>query len=176
MEEFWASGRTNRADIKRVTGYTPRLTDTLVEIGCGVGRLTRIIAPEVRRVIALDISENMLAIARQAELPNVEFRVADGFALLGIPDSSVDFVVAYCVFQHLPSYAALRSYLAEMCRVAKSGSLIALTLAPRDWKVWLLPMLRLELTCGSICFIKALKVFIGKNGSASGPVLKLCIK
>ena len=79
------------------------------------------IAPEVRRVIDLDISENMLAIARQAELPNVEFRVADGFALLGISDSSVYFVVAYCVFQHLPSYAALRSYWPRCVALPNQG-------------------------------------------------------
>ena len=69
-EKFWASGRAIWNDIKRVTGYAPRTGDTVVEIGCGVGRLTRAIAPEVGRVIALDISERMLAIARQANLPN----------------------------------------------------------------------------------------------------------
>src|SRR6185437_13095011 len=98
---------------KRVIGYTPESSDTVVEIGCGVGRLTRVIAPEVGRVIALDISEKMLAIARQANLPNVDFRLAQGFALPGIPDKSVDLSVGYCVFQHLPSRTALKSYLRE---------------------------------------------------------------
>lgn len=142
LEEFWASGNTIWADIKRATGYTPGPADTVVEIGCGVGRLTRAIAPEVGRVIALDISDRMLAIARQADLPNAEFRTADGFTLPGIADKSVDLVLAYCVFQHLPSYAALRSYVVEMNRIAKPGSLIAFTLTPRDWKVWLMPVLR----------------------------------
>ena len=64
LEEFWASGNAIWADIKQVTGYTPGPSDTVVEIGCGVGRLTRAIAPQVGRVIALDISDRMLAIAR----------------------------------------------------------------------------------------------------------------
>lgn len=144
LDEFWASGQSIWRDIKRITGYTPEPTDTVAEIGCGVGRLTRAIAPEVGRVIALDISEKMLAIARQANLPNADFRPASGFALPDIEDSSVDLALAYCVFQHLPSHAALKSYLAEMYRSTKAGGLIAFTLVPRDWRTFLLPALRVR--------------------------------
>lgn len=144
LEEFWASGHSIWAHIKRASSYKPKPSDTVLEIGCGVGRLTRAIAGEVGEVIALDVSEQMLAIARQADLPNAKFRTAEGFALPGVADRSADFVLAYCVFQHLPSYAALRSYLFEMCRVAKPGSIMAFTLTRRDWKVWLLPILRLR--------------------------------
>ena len=144
LDEFWASGRTIWMDVKRVTGYMPGSGDTVAEIGCGVGRLTRAIAPEVGRVIALDISEKMLAIARRANLPNVEFRTAQGFALPDIPDKTVDLSLAYCVFQHLPSHAALKSYLDEMHRVTKAGGIIAFTLTPRTWRTWLLPALRVR--------------------------------
>jgi len=144
LEEFWASGQAIWNDIKLVTGYAPRTGDTVVEIGCGVGRLTRAIAPAVGRVIALDISERMLAIARQGNLPNAEFQVAQGFTLPGIPDGSADLVLGYCVFQHLPTHAALKSYLAEMYRVTKPGGIITFTLVPRDWTTWLLPAMRLK--------------------------------
>lgn len=144
LSEFWASGRSIWTDIKRVTGYVPRTKDTVVEIGCGVGRLTRAIAPEVGRVIALDISERMLAIAAQANLPNVEFHAAHGFTLPDIQDESVDLALGYCVFQHLPSHAALQSYLIEMHRVAKPGAVLAFTLVPRDWSTLLLPALRVR--------------------------------
>ena len=142
LDDFWASGRAIWSDIKRETGYAPNPRDTVIEIGCGIGRLTRAIAPEVGRVIALDISENMLSIAREANLPNVDFIEASGFSLPRIPDQSVEFALGYCVFQHLPSHAALGSYLAEMLRVTKPGGMIAFTLSPRDWKAWLLPLLR----------------------------------
>lgn len=144
LDEFWASGMAIWSDIKRETGFAPNSKDVVVEIGCGIGRLTRAIAPEVGRVIALDISENMLAIARQAKLPNAEFIEASGFSLPTIPAESVDFALGYCVFQHLPSLAALGSYLTEMRRVTKTGGMIAFTLSPRDWKAWLLPLLRLR--------------------------------
>jgi SAM-dependent methyltransferase len=144
LSEFWASGRSIWTDIKRVTGYVPGFEDTVVEIGCGVGRLTRAIAPEVGRVIALDISEKMLAIAAQANLPNAEFRKAKGFTLPGIQDESVDLALGYCVFQHLPSHAALKSYLVEMHRVTKPRGVLAFTLVPRDWRTLLLPALRIR--------------------------------
>lgn len=156
QEQFWASGRSIWADIKKATNYAPKATDTVVEIGCGIGRLTRAIAPEVGHVIALDISDKMLEMARSGKLPNAEFRAAQGFALPGIPDNSVDLCLAYCVFQHLPSLEALHSYLAEMFRVAKPGSLIAFTLSPRDWSAWLLPLFRA-------------KAFLRERLSKSGP-------
>jgi SAM-dependent methyltransferase len=142
LDEFWASGRSIWTDLKRATGYKPTPSDTVVEIGCGVGRLTRVIAPEVGSVISLDISEKMLVIARQANLPNVEFRQAQGFALPGIPDKSVSLALGYCVFQHLPSHAALKSYIDEMYRVTMPGGTIAFTFSSRDWTAWLMPLLR----------------------------------
>jgi ubiquinone/menaquinone biosynthesis C-methylase UbiE len=144
LDEFWASGQMIWADLKRASGYKPTPNDTVLEIGCGIGRLTRVIAPEVSCVIAIDISENMLAIAREARLPNADFRIAEGFSLPGIPNGSVDLALGYCVFQHLPSHSALESYLVEMCRVTKPRGLIAFTLGPRDWKAWLLPVLRVR--------------------------------
>ena len=144
LEEFWASGDMVWKDLKRTTGYAPQKTDTVVEIGCGVGRLTRAIAPDVGQVVAFDISEKMLAIVRSADLPNAEFRLAEGFSLAGVPTGAIDFALAYCVFQHLPTLEALRSYLAEMHRVTKPGGIIAFTLVPRDWTAWLLPPLRVK--------------------------------
>ncbi len=156
MDEFWASGRTIWNDVKRSINYSPSPTDTVVEIGCGVGRLTRAISPEVGRVVSFDISENMLDIARQANLSNVDFRLAEGFTLPSIPDTSIELTLAYCVFQHLPSEDALKTYLREMYRVLKPGGIMAFTLSGRDWTAWLMPLLRI-------------KAFFRERFSKSGP-------
>ena len=60
LAEFWASGPRIWNDLKNAIGYAPSPAHTVVEIGCGVGRLTRALAPEVGRVEAFDISEEML--------------------------------------------------------------------------------------------------------------------
>jgi SAM-dependent methyltransferase len=144
LDAFFASGHTIWRDIKQIAGYAPASDHSVVEIGCGVGRLTRAIAPEVGRCVCLDISERMLTLARGANLSNVEFQKAEGFTLPGIRDKSVDLALAYCVFQHLPSHDALRSYLDEMCRVVKPRGLVAFTLPPRNWTTYLLPALRIR--------------------------------
>src|ERR1700745_1780420 len=41
LAEFWASGPKIWNDLKSASGYDPTPNDTVVEIGCGVGRPTR---------------------------------------------------------------------------------------------------------------------------------------
>jgi ubiquinone/menaquinone biosynthesis C-methylase UbiE len=133
LADFWNSGSLIWRDLKRALPYQPAPADVVVEIGCGVGRLTRAMAPEVGRIHALDLSAEMLARAQALGLDNVSFHQSDGQSLTGLPDNHADLVLAYCVFQHLPSERVLGAYLREMVRVARPGGLIAFTLTPRTW-------------------------------------------
>jgi SAM-dependent methyltransferase len=144
MIEFWASGVSIWKDIRVKIGYQPKPTDSVVEIGCGVGRLSRAMSGEVGRIDAFDISQQMLDIAKQAGLPNVTFQLSKGDNLQPLQDSSADFILAYCVFQHLPSLDVLRNYVGEMARVAKLGSICAFTLTPRTWRDNLQPLMKLK--------------------------------
>jgi SAM-dependent methyltransferase len=134
LADFWNSGALIWRDLRSALDYRPRPTDVLVEIGCGVGRLTRAMAPEVGRIDALDLSAEMLARAKTLALDNVCFRQSDGRSLAGLPDDYADLVVAYCVFQHLPSEDVLGGYVREMIRVARPGGTVAFTLTPRTWQ------------------------------------------
>lgn len=142
--QFWASGPAIWAEIKRATGYQPSASDTVVEVGCGVGRITRALAGEVGACHACDLSEAMLAHARAAAPANVQFRQTDGRSLHPLGDGIADLALAYCVFQHLPDEATLRANLEEMARVTKPGGWIIFTTSPRDWKSRLLPLARLR--------------------------------
>jgi ubiquinone/menaquinone biosynthesis C-methylase UbiE len=144
LDEFWRSGQQIWETLKRATGYAPRAADSVVEIGCGVGRLSQAISREVGHLDAFDISEEMLRIAREGDLENTTFHVTEGASLRPVADSSADLVLAYCVFQHLPSVGGLRSYLEEMARVAKPDGLKVFTLSPRDWRVHLRPLLKIR--------------------------------
>jgi len=144
MIEFWASGVSIWKDIIVKIGYQPKPTDSVVEIGCGVGRLSRAMSSEVGRIDAFDISQEMLDIAQQAGLSNVTFQLSKGDDLQPLQDSSADLVLAYCVFQHLPSLDVLRNYVGEMSRVAKPGSICAFTLTPRTWRDNLRPLMKLK--------------------------------
>ena len=142
LDEFWRSGHTIWSELKSSIGYQPARSHHVVEIGCGVGRLSRVIAPEIHRLESFDISDEMLGIAKQANLSNAVFHRAEGFSLSQLADSSADLVLAYCVFQHLPSIDALRTYLQDMVRVAKPGGAIAFSLVPRTMTDNLMLLLR----------------------------------
>ena len=142
MDGFWQSGNTIWDDLKRETGYIPESTDVVVDIGCGIGRLTRAMAREVGHVHGFDISRNMLEEARKLGLPNATFYETEGNSLRPLPDKSCDLVLAYNVLQHMPSTEVLGQYLREMARVSRG--MIAFTLSPRDWTRYLLPLLRVR--------------------------------
>lgn len=96
--------------------------DTMLEIGCGVGRVGRELAPLIKHWIGCDVSENMLTHARPrlAELPNVELVAISGNDLHPIPDNHVDAVYCTVVFMHLEEWDRF-AYVREALRVLKPG-------------------------------------------------------
>jgi len=99
---------------------TPR-TQAL-DIGCGIGRMDRHVAPRVEHLAGIDVSGEMVARARSrlADLPNVTFHEGDGWTLGPIADASLDLVFSHIVFQHAPR-AVTRSYIGEVFRVLRPG-------------------------------------------------------
>src|SRR5438105_279050 len=74
-EDFYASGRSDWADFRRHwLHFEPRLGGTCLEIGCGAGRVTHALADDFERVVALDVSADMLGLARDVVPANVELR------------------------------------------------------------------------------------------------------
>jgi SAM-dependent methyltransferase len=129
--DFFRSGEINVAklvmtDMPRICGPAKSPLDlSMVEIGCGVGRMTRMLARVFGQVTALDISEEMAARARAntADLPNVTVLLGDGATLRPLASNTYDFVFSFIVFQHIPSLAIIGSYCREAHRVLKPGGL-----------------------------------------------------
>src|SRR5687767_15103188 len=88
--------------------HVPSPCSESMEIGCGTGAFSRLLAARSDRVLALDLSKNMIRIAEEqsALYPNIDFRVADFMA----HDTGVeqfDCIVTIATFHHLPTEAAL---------------------------------------------------------------------
>jgi SAM-dependent methyltransferase len=122
-ERFWEAGRRDFEAMLDLLGARIEPSDDVVEIGCGVGRITRVLAEQADTVRAIDVSERMLDLAAELnpDLGNVRWMLGDGRSLDGIDTASVDVVHSHVVFQHIPDPEITLSYVREMGRVLRPG-------------------------------------------------------
>jgi SAM-dependent methyltransferase len=122
-QRFWDEGERWLDRLLGEVGASLSPDDEVVEIGCGVGRLTHVIARRARSVRALDISPRMLEEARRhgAGLTNVDWLLGDGESLDGVADTSADVCLSHVVFQHIPDPRVTLGYVREIGRVLRPG-------------------------------------------------------
>ena len=120
---FWEEGARDLETLLRIAGVSVDPTDAVLEIGCGVGRLTRRLAAEAQAVTALDVSAEMIARAESLnpELANVRWLLGDGTTLEGVGNATMDGCVSHVVFQHIPDPAVTLGYVREIGRVLRPG-------------------------------------------------------
>lgn len=122
-------------DVLRMTGaYTARQvaaaldlqpSDRVLELGCGVGRIGRELAPNIAHWEGTDISANMLKVARErlAEFKNVGLTELTRSNLKPLPDASIDKAYCVAVFIHMDK-EDFYLYLEDLARVIKPGGLL----------------------------------------------------
>jgi SAM-dependent methyltransferase len=116
---------TGVADAERLARYL-RADGTALDLGCGIGRVARYLAPRCATLWAVDASPRMLELARArlAELPNVRYARCIDTAIPEVPTGSVDLAYALLVVQHLEREDAFL-LLEELRRiVARSGTVV----------------------------------------------------
>jgi SAM-dependent methyltransferase len=129
---FYESGEQ---DIARVLQYfdadfgaRPRGGRAL-DLGCGVGRLTRVMAGIADEVVGYDVAPSMIAIARQVTPANVTLTTE-------FPKGPFDWINSYIVFQHIPPKEGLA--LLDAC-LAAVGPSAFLSLQITGWRDGKLP-------------------------------------
>ena len=121
MEQFFETGNEVVREALLDAPVQPAVRVRALEIGPGLGRICRALAPHFDQVVGLDVSAEMVRQARElVDDPNVTFEVGDGITLQPVQDASVDFVVTFTVLQHLPDRSAIVGYLREAARVLLS--------------------------------------------------------
>lgn len=108
--------------VDAAAGPDPRgarsLSDAL-DVGCGEGLGTRVLAARFTRVVGVDISANMIRRARlhadRAGLSNAEYREAD-IRCLPFRDNSFDLVTSTSLVYFLPDPVSALREMARVCR------------------------------------------------------------
>ena len=129
LDAQWADGRTT-AELVR-----PYLSPdaTVLEIACGLGRVSRFVAPHCGQLHCSDILEDALVEA-QATLQtfdNVSFHKTNGYDLREFGDDAFDCVYSFTAFFHF-DFDLVVHYFAEIRRVLKPGGVAILEF--KRWK------------------------------------------
>ena len=100
-----------------------------VDFGCGVGRLTQALARRFGSVVGLDVSSEMIRLARQVNKygSRVRYETNEGPLLNVLPEASVDFVYSVLVLQHVPPEVS-SEYIANLVNSLRRGGLFVFQL------------------------------------------------
>lgn len=122
-----------KAPLHRQMIETPAIADylknysrpTVVEIGCGVGRLLKVFRQDYW-CIGLDISPNMLDKAREyldlETEKSCDLRLITS-GVLPLENECARFVYSFLVFQHIQTKKEIQSYMKEVERALQPGGL-----------------------------------------------------
>jgi SAM-dependent methyltransferase len=142
---------------------------TLLEIGCGRGRITADLADHARRVVATDPDAAALATARQAiTAPQVEFIRTSGQDL-DFPTASFDVVIYSLSLHHIP-LASMGDSLRQASTLLKPGGSLVV-IEPGDEGSLIEAEQRFGVGCGDEREAKAAAVqaMHGLNGWSMAP-------
>ena len=126
-DEGWT---TNNHYHNLLLEHVPYKCENALEIGCGTGAFARQLAKRCGRVVALDLSAEMIRVARlrSTQFDNVEFQLADAMTW-NFPQSHFDFICSIATLHHLEQ----RELFVKMRDALKPGGvLVVLDLVESD--------------------------------------------
>ena len=129
IRSLYVSEADVEAAILRAAGPGP--FRRIIDLGTGTGRMLSLLGPKAQAAIGLDLSQQMLNIARaqvfEQGLPRVELRHGDIYAT-GLPAAGADLVVLHRVMHHLSDPAGAVTEAARL--LAPGGRLLIVDFAP----------------------------------------------
>jgi SAM-dependent methyltransferase len=93
----------------------------VLEVGCGMGRLFEGLSQRFGEVWGTDISVEMIRQGREFCPVEAKWIVGDGSTLKEVAATSIDHVLSFEVFEHIPQPSIIGGYLREIHRVLRAG-------------------------------------------------------
>ena len=108
----------------------PTHCKTALDIGCGTGEFSRLLAKRVEKVVAIDLSPGMIEVTKQRsrQLSNIDFQVAD-ILHWELPAENFDVIVSIATLHHLPVESLLPNLKAAL---KPGGRLVILDLLEHE--------------------------------------------
>ena len=117
---MWSSGERDASVL--LNGIEDMGSKSILEIGCGVGRMLKAVAGKFKHAVGFDISKEAIKKAKEflGNAANAELHVGDGFTLQPMKDASLDVVYSFAAITSMPQDIAV-NYILEANRVLKPG-------------------------------------------------------
>ena len=111
----------------------PKRSQTILDLGCGVGKFTRLLAEKGDRVVALDLSPKSIEIARQKshQFNNINYRVAD-ILRWQFPTEYFDVITSIATLHHL----SLDRLLPKLQAALKPGGTLLILDLLEQQNIW----------------------------------------
>src|ERR1700736_1207510 len=129
--DAWAGGLHSRVAAKLVDVAAPRRGDAVLDVGCGTGLVTHLLAEKVGAkgsVVGIDLSPRMLELARARARPNTKFMSMAAEHLV-FRARSFDLIT---YGQSLPYLVDPLASIEEAARLLRPGGRVALSLHRRS--------------------------------------------
>ncbi len=129
-DEFFETGyldfqRVVLNDLPLLTANRNPKNLRVLEIGCGIGRMTRHLADHFGEVCGVDVSAEMIRLGRDKlrYCENVKLFETSGMDFEGFPDNYFDLIISLHVFQHCPEKRVVSSSVKDAYRVLNRGGI-----------------------------------------------------
>jgi SAM-dependent methyltransferase len=115
-----SSGHSDPGEASALASVADWARGDVLDLGVGGGRTTGLLAPAARSYLGIDLSPEMLALARRRH-PGADLRQGDAVDLAGLPDAAYDLVVFSYNGLDALGHADRGAALAAMARVTRPG-------------------------------------------------------
>ena len=97
------------------------LLDPIIDLGCGTGKWTKKLLEKGHNVIGVDISPEMIKIAKAKGVENI---ILSNIQNTPFEDNSFGTVTSFWTLQHMLTYEDLKLAVKEMCRLVNEKGMI----------------------------------------------------
>ena len=103
----------------------PKNTKSILEVGCGIGRLLYELNKNISKCVGFDASSDMIREgADYCSNTSIRLIKCDGNGKLPINDELFEYAFSIITFQHIPNTDTVKSYISEMYRLLEKNGTI----------------------------------------------------